>query len=139
MKIALALLLLIVPAFAADSNPKAEKEVSAAMAAWKTAMTKGDATALGKLYHPDLIYTHSTAKDETKAEAIENACAPTGIAKSIDLRDVVTHIYGSTAIVKAKGDFVSHDGTMNHLDVVMVWLKGPQGWQLLARQATKLP
>ena len=75
MKIALSLLLLLAPAFAAEPASKAEKEVLATVDAWKTAMVKGDAAALDRLYHPNLIYEHSTAKNETKAEAIADATA----------------------------------------------------------------
>jgi ketosteroid isomerase-like protein len=139
MKIVLALLLLIVPCFAADTNPKAEKEVTAAVDAWKAALLKGDATALGKLYHADLVYEHSTAKNETKAEAIQAATAPDGIYKGVDLHDVTIRIYGNTALYKSKGEFTTHAGVVNHLDTLMVWVKTGQGWQLVSRQSTKLP
>ena len=59
MKTALALLLLIVPAFAA-----------------------GDAAALGRLYHNDLAYTHSNAMTQTKAAAIAAETKPDGIYKA---------------------------------------------------------
>ena len=26
----------------------------------------------------------------------------------------------------------------SHLNILHVWIKGPQGWQMVARQATKL-
>jgi ketosteroid isomerase-like protein len=139
MKFVFALLLLAAPAFAADTDSKAEKEVAAAIETWKHAMVKGDAGSLEKLYHKDLVYTHSSAKNETKSEAIAAATKPDGIAKSIDLHDTVIHVYGNTAVVKTLGDFANQSGPVNHLNVLMVWLKSPQGWQLVARQATKLP
>lgn len=135
MKLALALLLLFVPAFAADAT----HEVNAAVDTWKTAMLKGDAATLDKLYHKDLSYTHSSAKVEDKTEAIANATKAGSVAKAIEIRDQTAHVYGNTAIVRFKGDFTSATGTVNHLEMLMVWLKSPQGWQLLARQATKLP
>ena len=55
MKIALAFLLVSLSAFAAGT---AEKDVLAAVDAWKQAALKGDAAALGKLYHDGLAYTH---------------------------------------------------------------------------------
>jgi ketosteroid isomerase-like protein len=138
MKTALALLALLLPAFAADS-PKADKDILATLDTWKQAMLKGDATTLDKLYHKDLAYTHSSAKTETKSESIANATKPGSVYKALEYRDLVTHAYGNTAIVKGKFDITNGAGALTHLDVLMVWIKSPQGWQLVARQAVKLP
>ncbi len=135
MKFALSLLLLAAPVFAADAS----HEVSAALDSWKTAMLKGDAAALDRLYHKDLSYTHSSAKVENKAESIAAATKPGGIVKAIELSGTSTKVYGDTAIVRTKGDLTSATGDISHLELLMVWLKSPQGWQLLARQATKIP
>jgi ketosteroid isomerase-like protein len=136
MKTALALMLLSFHAFAAGS---AEKEVLAAVDAWKQAALKGDAAALGKLYHDDLAYTHSNAMTQTKAVAIASEANPTGIYKGIAMRDLDIHVYGDTAILEYKLDLTHFAGDTAHLHEIMVWLKTPQGWQLLARHATKLP
>jgi len=135
MKIAAALLFLTTTLFAAGSP---DKEVLATVDAWKQAMLKGDAAALDKLYHPDLAYTHSSALVENKAEAIAHAIRPADMTKAIDIHQLTVHIYGNTAIVKGKMDMTS-TGAPTKLDVLMVWLKTGQGWQLVARQAVKLP
>lgn len=137
MKIALALLFLMIPAFAADSA--ASKEITSAVDTWKKAMLKGDAATLEKLYHDDLTYEHSSGKTETKAQAIAAATKPGSLSKAIEFSDMTTRVYGNTGIVKAKGDFTNASGATSHLDVLMVWLKSPQGWRLVARQSTKLP
>jgi len=139
MKSALAALLFALTLTAAMPDAKSEKELAQTLETWRTAMLKGDAAALGKLYHPDLNYVHSSAKNETKAEAIQNATKPDGIARAIDLHQPSIHIYGDTAIVKVTADFTSHVGDRSHLDLLMVWLKTPSGWQLVARHATKIP
>jgi ketosteroid isomerase-like protein len=136
MKIALALLLLVPPAFAAGG---AEKEVLAAVDAWKQAALKGDAAALGKLYHDDLAYTHSNGMTQTKAVAIASETNATGVYKGIEMRDLVVHVYGDTAILEYKLDLTHFAGDTAHLHEVMVWRKSTQGWQLLVRHATKLP
>ena len=138
MKFALALVVSIMSVYAAEPS-KAEKEVAAAMDAWHHAMLKGDAAALDKLYHKDLIYSHSSAKNEDKAEAIRNATAAGSVAKAIELHVTSTRIYGNTALVKGTGDFTSGAGALTRLDFLMVWLKDAQGWQLVGRQSTKLP
>lgn len=109
------------------------------MEALRSAMLKGDAAGMDKVLHPDLTYEHSSTKTETKAECIENATKAGSVLKGIDFHDATTRIYGNTAIFKGKGDFTTAAGVVNHLDVLMVWLKTPKGWQLVARQSTKLP
>ena len=136
MKLAFALLLPILAAFAAGSS---EKEVLAAIDAWKQAALKGDAAALGRIYHDGLAYTHSNGMTQTKAVAIESETNATGVYKGIAMRDVDVHVYGNTAIVEYKLDLTHFAGDTAHLHEIMVWLKSPQGWQLLARHATKLP
>lgn len=136
MKTALALLLFAASAFPAAN---AEKDVLAAVDAWKQAALKGDAASLGKLYHDGLAYTHSNGMTQNKAVAISSECNPTGIYKGIAMRDVDVHVYGDTAILEYKLDLTHYAGDTAHLHEIMVWLKSPQGWQMLARHATKLP
>jgi ketosteroid isomerase-like protein len=138
MKTVLAVLLLVLPAFAGDSS-KAEKEVIATLETWKQAFLKNDAATLNKLYHSDLAYTHSSAKVQNKNEAIEALNTPSGSAKVIEYSHLTTHVYGSTAIVKGLFDITNGNNALSHLDVLMVWLRSPQGWQLVARQAVRLP
>jgi ketosteroid isomerase-like protein len=137
MKTALAFLLIL--AHSALGAGSAEKDVLAAVEAWKQAALTGDAAALGKLYHDDLAYTHSNAMTQTKSVAIAAETGPTGIYKGIVMRDVVVHVYGNSAILEYKLDLTHFAGDTAHLHEIMVWLKSPQGWQLLARHATRLP
>jgi ketosteroid isomerase-like protein len=132
----IACLLLALSAFAAGP---ADKDVLAALEAWKRAALKGDAAALGRLYHDDLAYTHSNGMTQTKAVAIAAETAPNGVYKAIEMRDLDVHVYGDTAILEYKLDLTHFAGDTAHLHEIMVWLKSPQGWQMRARHATKLP
>ncbi len=133
-----ALALLALPLLPADSGPKPEKEITAAVDTWKQAMLKGDAATLDKIYSKDLTYEHSSGKTETKAESIANATKPDGIAKAIEFHNPTIRVYGNTAIVKGLADFTNHAGAVSHLDVLMVWIKSGATWQLVARQSTKV-
>lgn len=137
MKTALALLLLCIPVFAAESS--AQKEISVSVDNWKQAMLKGDAAALDKLYHKDLVYVHSGGKMELKAEAIANATKPGSVAKAVQVNSLETRVYGNTGLVSAKVDITNGAGDTSHLDLLMVWLKVGPGWQLVSRHALKLP
>jgi ketosteroid isomerase-like protein len=137
MKTALAVLMLCVPMFAAETA--ASKEIAGAVEIWKTAMEKGDAAALNKLYHADLTYVHSGGKSENKTEAIAAATRPGSIAKAVAVNSLTTRVYGNTGISNAKVDITNAAGQTSHLDLLLVWLKSPSGWQLTARHALKLP
>lgn len=136
MKIAIALLLFCSSIFAAGN---ADKDVLAAIDSWKGAVLKGDAAALGKLYHDDLAYTHSNAMTQNKAAAIAAQTRPNGIYKGVQMRDISLHVYGDSAVVEYKLDLTHFAGDTAHLHEIMVWLKSANGWQMVARHATKLP
>ena len=118
----------------------AAKEVLAASDALKQAMMKKDAAALKKLLHEDLTYSHSNARLQTKADVVAATAGKTTI-EAMDFSEVTVRVYGTTALIRANLDIRnSTDGksTTSHLNVLHVWLKGPGGWQLVARQSTQV-
>lgn len=136
----LVLLLSVSMLAAVGANP-ADHELTTAMETWKQAILKRDAAALTKLYHPDLTYSHSSGKTETKAEAIEASTKGTNIAEAIDLQEMTVRVYGKTALVKGNMDIRNNNGKgaqTLRLSVLCVWLKMPEGWQMVARQSTRL-
>jgi ketosteroid isomerase-like protein len=136
---AFAFVLVVQPAFAA--NP-AEKAVLAALDAWKEAMLKKDRGALEKLFHQDLTYAHSSAQVETKAQAIPHIVDGLGW-EAIDFADTTVRLQGNVAIVNGKIDMRQRNKdkptTVSKLIALTVWVKGPQGWQMIARQAVRRP
>jgi ketosteroid isomerase-like protein len=125
---------------AAQPDPAAVKEVLAASDALKQAMMKKDAAALEKLLHEDLTYSHSNARNQTKAEFVQATMGQTTI-EAMEFGNVTVRVYGATALIRANLDMRSGtDGkfTTNHLNVLFVWLKGPGGWQLVGRQSTQV-
>lgn len=126
---------------AADTASKAEQDVMAAMNSWKQAMLNRDAAALDKLYHPDLTYSHSNGRTENKTEAIEAATKGTNLTEAIEMSEMAVRVYGTTALVKGKVDIRTNNGSgvqSLRLSVLHVWLQTPRGWQLVARQSTRL-
>jgi ketosteroid isomerase-like protein len=130
------LLVLATAASLSAADPKAD--VLAAMESWKQAMLTKDAAALDRLLHPDLTYSHSDGKTQSKADLVKSP----GNNQSITFGETSVRVYGDMALVKGPIEFVNigSGGTIAtaHLSVLQVWLKGPQGWQLVARQATKV-
>jgi ketosteroid isomerase-like protein len=136
-------LILLCSVFLLGNRPEtgSEKEVLAAMNAWKQAMLTRDRAALEALYAPGLSYVHSSGKQENKAEAIEAAVVGKDRYESIDLEDMSVSVYGNMALVKAKITLRINNGTAANiitLDVLHVWLRMPAGWQMVARHATRL-
>ncbi len=128
-------------AFAGVSDSKEEKEVRAAMSAWRQAMIARDRAALEKLFARELSYTHSNGRHENKAEAIDAVVNGKDRIESLELTDVAVSIYGKTALAKTKITMrVNSGATVNtlQLDVLHVWVKNGSRWQMVARQATRL-
>jgi ketosteroid isomerase-like protein len=126
------------------NDPKEEKTVMATLEAMAQATIKKDLATLDKIYHPDLTYSHSSAMNETKAQVLKNVSGP-GIVESMTFHETNIRIYGNTALVRGRNELRNGrpGGPMrdNHLNILWVLLKGPgpHGWQIVARQTTRLP
>ena len=127
------------PAFAASSD---DKEVLTALNSLKDAMLKKDRATLERIFHPELTYSHSSAKVEDKAQAIAHMVDSLGW-EAIELSDTTVRMQGNVAIVNGKADFHERmkgkPTTVIKLLILTVWVKGPPGWQLIARQAVRRP
>jgi ketosteroid isomerase-like protein len=126
----------------AQSSAQDAKDVHGAMNALRQAVMSKDRAALEKLMHPDLTYTHSSTKTETRTEAID-AIVSNKATQSFDFSESKVRVYNGAALVKGK---VSVQSTVDGkaaspfwLIISHMWVKGPQGWQLVDRQATRPP
>ncbi len=126
----------------ASAAGSAEKEVLTALDGLKDAMLKKDRAALEMIFHPELTYSHSSAKVEDKAQAIAHMVDGLGW-EAIELSDTTVRLQGNVAIVNGKADFHERmkgkPTTVVKLLILTVWVKAPQGWQLIARQAVRRP
>ena len=139
MKTLLLVLLSAAALSAAAPTGAQEKEVMAAMNAWFQATAKQDIPALQKLLHDELTYTHSSATTQTKAEVLKDVQEGRGPA-GIELADTTVRVYDNTALVKAMVTVRSRNANAPPaapLSILHVLVKGPQGWQVVARQATR--
>jgi ketosteroid isomerase-like protein len=126
---------------AATPDAKTKKEIMAAMQVYRQAIIKKDPAALSKVLSDDLIYTHSSNLHQDKAALIESLKG-NSVTEDIDFKDLKVRVYGNTAVVVGDVDFHMNTGgvqSVNKLNVLHVLVKGPQGWQLAARQAVKYP
>jgi ketosteroid isomerase-like protein len=123
-------------------SPQARKDVLQAVEQWKKAVIAGDRAGLERAYHADLSYGHTDGAVLGKQAQIDRTLGGGASYPAIDIEDVAVRVYGNTALVTAKLAFhVSRDGkqSVSPLSGIDVWLKGSQGWQLVARQLTRPP
>ena len=116
----------------------AEEEVLAALNTWKQATINKDVALLSKVLHPDVTYTHSSGLEQTKAENLK--AAATSKTTAIDLSHTTVRVFGNTAIVKTDADLTTNSSgapATSHLILLHVFVRTPEGWQMIARQATK--
>ena len=132
-------ILIAVSTLSADSpTGNLQKEVLAAMETYKNGMTQKDGAALEKVLSPDLTYTHSGGQLQTRAEVIKSITSGSTIIEKIQFSDTTVKVYGNMALVKGRVDLWHSPTNIVHMDVLHVWVNGPHGWQMVARQATKL-
>ena len=106
------------------------------------AMTNGDAEALNEILADDLIYTHSTARVETKAEFISSVTSGRTKYRSMEQDDVQVRRYGDTAVVTGHANVhVDANGREIKFQIrfIDVYAKRDDVWRMVAWQSTKLP
>ena len=130
-------------AISAANDPADEKAVMATLETMARATIAKDVTTLAKIYGEDLTYSHSSALTETKAQVLKAFEGPNR-AEFMKFSDTTVRIYGNVALAKGVTDFRNGPpGKMldNHLNILWVMVRrpeGPHGWQIVARQTTRI-
>jgi ketosteroid isomerase-like protein len=127
----------------AANDPAQEKAVLATLDAMAKATISKDVAMLAKIYGDDLTYSHSSALNQTKEVVLKDLQGPS-VAEFMKFSDTTVRIYGDVALVKGVCDFRNgQPGNLldNHLNILWVMVKraqGPYGWQIVARQTTRI-
>jgi len=104
------------------------------------AMKKGDWAALDAALADDLIYVHSTARQESKAEHIANLRSGKPHYRGIAPRDRRVRVVDSVGIINGVSDMhVERDGKENRFTVRYLAVYGKTGaeWRMIAWQSTR--
>jgi ketosteroid isomerase-like protein len=128
----------------AANDPKDERAVVMTLEAMAHATVHKDFAALEKLYGDDLTYGHSSGATESRAEMIAGFRRPERIAEAMKFSNTSIRIYGDVALAKGITDF--RNGTVgnirdSHHNILWVLVRrpqGPHGWQIVARQTTRI-
>jgi ketosteroid isomerase-like protein len=125
------------------ANAADSKAVMATLEAMAKATIDKDVATLGRIYSDDITYSHSSALTETKAQVLKNVQGPS-VAEFMKFSDTSIRVYGDVAVAKGVVDFRNGaPGKMldNHLNILWVMVRrpqGPHGWQIVARQTTRI-
>ena len=105
------------------------------------AMGNKDTATLEKLIADDLIYVHSTARQDTKATLIGAMTAGTTVYASVEPSNVVAQDLGSAVVVTGEASIkVTSNGNPMAFRVRFadVWANRNGNWQMVTWQSTKL-
>jgi len=113
-----------------------EQAVRAALDKFNEAARNGDAASLDKLLSADLMYAHSNALVEDKAQCI--AALVKGRNNFVIEPGLTVKVYGKTGVVHGK--MTANPGKPNAvpLHFLQVWVKDGGGWKMAARHTTRL-
>ena len=107
------------------------------------AMITQDFAALDRLLADDVVYVHSTAVAESKAEYFAGVRKGLYDYERIESRSVGIRLCGDVAVMNGTVDMsVGARGQRKdliHLLFVLVWAKRAGDWKLVHRHATRMP
>jgi ketosteroid isomerase-like protein len=107
-----------------------------------TAMAKKDIATLKTLLADDLIYTHSSARLDTKQSLIGNMESGSTVYTSVEPSDVKAQDLGDTVVLTGIARIkVTSNGTPNAFGVRFTDVYANRGgrWQMVTWQSTRLP
>ena len=138
------LLLIIAILFFTGFSAFAQKDTTAlldAVVRLEKALVNKDSATLNALLHKDVAYGHSSGWIQTKKDVVNDMMSGFLAYSKIEDNSVSIDVNKEKAIVKEKVTVSGvRDGKAFDLGlfVMEVWVQNKKGWQLYARQSTKL-
>jgi hypothetical protein len=105
------------------------------------ALIEKDTATLKQLLHKNLTYGHSNGWVETKDDVVKDLTSGKLVYYTIKSDSIAWKTDANWASMRSKTKVevsVNNNKTELNLHVLQVWLKTNKGWQLIARQSTKL-
>jgi hypothetical protein len=105
------------------------------------ALIEKDTATLKQLLHKNLTYGHSNGWVETKDDVVKDLTSGKLVYYTIKSDSITWKTDANWASMRSKTKVevsVNNNRTELNLHVLQVWLKTNKGWQLIARQSTKL-
>jgi hypothetical protein len=105
------------------------------------ALIEKDTATLKQLLHKNLTYGHSNGWVETKDDVVKDLSSGKLVYYTIKSDSIAWKTDANWASMRSKTKVevsVNNNRTELNLHVLQLWLKTNKGWQLIARQSTKL-
>jgi hypothetical protein len=131
----------------AQRNAEAAKEVEKLERERFAAQVSKDYPLLEKVFADDLVYTHSSGKQNTKTEYLQSIHDGKSVYDKIEVENINVRAYQGGTAAAVNGQIIIYqpnkpDGTPNvaHIKYVTMQIKDPQkGWQVVLWQSQKQP
>ena len=124
------------------SSPTAEQEVLQAIEKYRSAILNRDTAALEQIWADDYTFVNGAGEVLSKPQRLQNIkSGATSLDSVTQGADVKVRTYRDTAVVTSrvtiKGQYSGKEASGQYRSM-LVWLRGPSGWQLIANQLTPL-
>jgi ketosteroid isomerase-like protein len=125
-----------------STDSKSEQEVKQMIEKYRTAFLRHDIPTLEKIWADDYVFVNAFGEVLTKAQRLANLRSSATTLESINEEEKPTvRVYQNSAVVTSrvalKGQY-SGQPVSGQYRSTLVWVKGPNGWQLVANQLTPL-
>lgn len=141
-RILLALVMLALPAFCADTPSPDAKAVEDAERGWARGVTTNDYALLGRVLADDLSYTHSNGAFDTKESYIGNLKSGKAKYLKLDHSEIKVQLLSKdTAIAICRASVVTMSNGKEspaNLSLLHVYVKRGGRWQMVAHQSCKV-
>jgi ketosteroid isomerase-like protein len=124
------------------SSPAAEQEVLQAIEKYRSAILNRDTAALEQIWADHYTFVNGAGEVFSKPQRLQNIkTGATSLESVTQGADVKVRTYRDTAVVTSrvtiKGQYSGKEASGRYRSM-LVWLKDPSGWQLIANQLTPL-
>jgi ketosteroid isomerase-like protein len=125
-----------------STDSKSEQEVKQMIEKYRAAFLRHDIATLEKIWADDYVFVNAFGEVLTKAQRLANLRSGATTLESINEEEKPTvRVYQNSAVatnrVTLKGQY-SGQPVSGQYRSTLVWVKGPNGWQLVANQLTPL-
>ena len=125
-----------------SENRKSEQEVRQTIEKYRTALLQRDIPTLEKIWADDYVFVNALGEVLRKAQRLANVESGATTLESINEEEKITvRVYQNSAVatsrVTLKGQY-SGQSLSGQYRSTHVWVKGPNGWQLVSNQLTAL-
>jgi ketosteroid isomerase-like protein len=125
-----------------STDSKSEQEVRQMIEKYRAAFLRRDMPTLEKIWADDYIFVNASGEVLTKAQRLANLKSGATTLESINEEEKpAVRVYQNSAVatsrVTLKGQYSSQPVSGQYRST-HVWVKGPNGWQLVSNQLTAL-